>query len=107
MAVEGPSKADISCHDNKDGTVAVTYLPTAPGEYKISVMFSDKHIKGSPFSAKITGNYFKTSKSIPFIPVSNFTVVSAILIVRNEKKRLSYHVILLFAIKPSFHYLEL
>ncbi|KAF9418631.1 hypothetical protein HW555_004597 [Spodoptera exigua] len=37
MAVEGPSKAEITCHDNKDGTVSVSYLPTAPGEYKISV----------------------------------------------------------------------
>ncbi|XP_008201955.1 filamin-A isoform X1 [Nasonia vitripennis] len=55
MAVEGPSKAEISCHDNKDGTVSVSYLPTAPGEYKISVKFGDKHIKGSPYLAKITG----------------------------------------------------
>ncbi|GBP12229.1 Filamin-A [Eumeta japonica] len=55
MAVEGPSKAEITCHDNKDGTVAVSYLPTAPGEYKISVRFGDKHIKGSPFVAKVTG----------------------------------------------------
>ncbi|XP_034239661.1 filamin-A isoform X3 [Thrips palmi] len=55
MAVEGPSKAEISCHDNKDGTVSVSYLPTAPGEYKITVKFGDKHIKGSPYNAKITG----------------------------------------------------
>lgn len=55
LAVEGPSKADISCHDNKDGTVLVSYLPTAPGEYKITVKFGDKHIKGSPYVAKITG----------------------------------------------------
>lgn len=55
MAVEGPSKAEISCHDNKDGTVSVSYLPTAPGEYKIAVKFGDKHIKGSPYNAKITG----------------------------------------------------
>lgn len=55
MSVEGPSKAEISCHDNKDDTVSVSYLPTAPGEYKISVKFGDKHIKGSPYSAKITG----------------------------------------------------
>ncbi|XP_034935901.1 filamin-A isoform X1 [Chelonus insularis] len=55
LAVEGPSKAEISCHDNKDGTVSVSYLPTAPGEYKISVKFGDKPIKGSPYVAKITG----------------------------------------------------
>ncbi|XP_038219244.1 filamin-A isoform X2 [Zerene cesonia] len=55
LAVEGPSKAEITCHDNKDGTVAVSFLPTAPGEYKVSVRFGDKHIKGSPFMTKVTG----------------------------------------------------
>jgi Filamin/ABP280 repeat len=59
LSVEGPSKAEISCHDNKDGTVSVSYLPTAPGEYKISVRFGDKHIKGSPYTAKITGELTK------------------------------------------------
>lgn len=53
LAVEGPSKAEISYHDNKDGTVSVSYLPTAPGEYKISVRFGDKNIKGSPFFSKV------------------------------------------------------
>ncbi|KAF5299486.1 hypothetical protein FQR65_LT01068 [Abscondita terminalis] len=28
IGVEDPSKAKISCHDNKDGTVPVSYLPT-------------------------------------------------------------------------------
>ena len=27
LAVEGPSKAEINCQDNKDGTVNVSYLP--------------------------------------------------------------------------------
>lgn len=35
LAVEGPSKAEISCHDNKDGTVTASYLPTSPGDYKV------------------------------------------------------------------------
>lgn len=43
----------INYKDNKDGTVSVNYLPTAPGEYKISVRFGDKNIKGSPFFAKV------------------------------------------------------
>ncbi|XP_045034741.1 filamin-A isoform X1 [Daphnia magna] len=55
LAVEGPSKADIGCTDNKDGTVSVSYLPLAPGEYKVSVKYADKHITGSPFTSKITG----------------------------------------------------
>ena len=55
MAVEGPSKAEITCKDNKDGTCTVSYLPTAPGDYNIIVKFDNKHIPGSPFTAKITG----------------------------------------------------
>lgn len=55
LAVEGPSKAEISCVDNKDGTVSVSYLPTAPGEYKVTAKFADEHIEGSPFTCKVTG----------------------------------------------------
>lgn len=35
--------------------MSVSYLPTAPGEYKVAVKFGEKHIKGSPYSVKITG----------------------------------------------------
>lgn len=55
VAVEGPSKADINYHDNRDGTVTVTYLPAAPGDYKITIKFANEHIKGSPYTAKVTG----------------------------------------------------
>lgn len=55
LAVEGPSKAEIQCVDNKDGTCSVSYMPTAPGEYNIIIKFADKHIAGGPFTAKITG----------------------------------------------------
>ncbi|XP_062856326.1 filamin-C-like isoform X2 [Trichomycterus rosablanca] len=56
LAVEGPSKAEISCKDNKDGTCTVSYLPTSPGDYNVIVRFDGKHIPGSPFTAKITGD---------------------------------------------------
>ena len=55
LAVEGPSKAELSCHDNHDGTCTVSYVPTAPGDYSVIVRFDDEHIPGSPFTAKITG----------------------------------------------------
>ena len=57
LAIEGPSKTEIKCVDNGDGTCTVTYLPTAPGEYNITVKFADKHISGSPFVAKVTRKY--------------------------------------------------
>ena len=33
----------------------MSYLPTAPGEYKISARFAGDHIEGSPFTCKVTG----------------------------------------------------
>jgi len=54
LAVEGPSKAEIHCVDNKDGTCSVSYLPTVAGEYSVIIKFGDQHIAGSPFAAKIT-----------------------------------------------------
>ena len=55
LAVEGPSKAEIRCVDNKDGTCSVTYTPTAPGEYSIIIKFAEQPIAGAPFTAKISG----------------------------------------------------
>ena len=54
LAVEGPSKAEIHCVDNKDGTCSVSYLPTVAGEYSIIIKFADQNIPGSPFTAHIT-----------------------------------------------------
>ncbi|XP_029947767.1 filamin B a isoform X1 [Salarias fasciatus] len=53
LAIEGPSKADISCVDNKDGTCSVSYLPLLPGDYNILVKYNEDHIAGSPFTARI------------------------------------------------------
>ncbi|XP_069142482.1 filamin-A-like isoform X9 [Argopecten irradians] len=54
LAIEGPSKTEIKCQDNGNGTCTVSYIPTAPGEYNITCKFADQHISGSPFTAKIT-----------------------------------------------------
>ena len=55
IAVEGPSKADITFNAIMDGTVDVSFLPSSPGEYEITIKFADEHIPGSPFSCEITG----------------------------------------------------
>ena len=47
LSIEGPSKADIECHDNEDGSCLVTYKPTEPGVYIVNVKFADKHVPGS------------------------------------------------------------
>lgn len=53
VSVEGPSKSQVNCTDNKDGTITVNYLPLVPGDYKIKITFDGKQIIGSPFTARI------------------------------------------------------
>lgn len=62
ISVEGPSKAEIKCVENPDGTCNVSYLPLAPGQYTIAIKFLDQHIAGSPFVAKIAGDILKRSQ---------------------------------------------
>ena len=49
LSIEGPSKADIECHDNEDGSCKVTYKPTEPGNYIVNVKFADEHVPGTCF----------------------------------------------------------
>lgn len=58
LAIEGPSKAEISCTDNQDGTCSVSYLPVLPGDYSILVKYNEQHIPGSPFTARVTGRWY-------------------------------------------------
>ncbi|XP_067145239.1 filamin-A-like [Centruroides vittatus] len=60
--VDGPTKSEVNCHDNKDGSVSVSYIPPAPGEYKVSVKLDGKHIKDSPYTVKIAGEGRKRSQ---------------------------------------------
>jgi len=46
LSIEGPSKADIQCEDNPDGTCQVKYTPTEPGNYIVNIKFADEHIRG-------------------------------------------------------------
>jgi len=54
LSIEGPSKAEIQCKDNKDGTATITYVPTLPGEYKIVIKYAGQPISDTPFFAKIS-----------------------------------------------------
>ena len=51
--MEGPSQAVIDCHDNEDGSVLVTYLPTLPGQYAVHVLCNDEDITNSPFIVNV------------------------------------------------------
>jgi len=64
ISVDGPSKADIKDKSEKDGQTHVTYVPFSPGEYDVSIKAGGKHIHGSPFSAKISGEGRKKSQLV-------------------------------------------
>lgn len=49
LAVEGPSKVTIQTEELEDGTCGVSFQPTEPGAYTVSVKFADEHVPGSPF----------------------------------------------------------
>jgi len=51
LSIEGPSKADIECQDNEDGSCRVTYRPTEPGNYIVNVKFADEHVPGNKSAA--------------------------------------------------------
>lgn len=55
LSIEGPSKAEIECHDTEDGNCRVTFKPTEPGIYLITVKFADKNVPGSPFKVNVGG----------------------------------------------------
>lgn len=82
MAIEGPSKAEISCVDNKDGTCSVSYLPTLPGDYNILVKYNADHIPGSPFTARIRGR---------LLPINNPKLFTCLFVLWEEKKLLNYN----------------
>ena len=54
LSIEGPSKAEIQCKDNKDGTCTISYVPTLPGEYKIVIKYAGQPITDTPYFAKIS-----------------------------------------------------
>lgn len=54
FAVEGPSKAEIQCQERPEGAAILSYTPTAPGIYKVSVLADSEHIQDSPFVLKVS-----------------------------------------------------
>ncbi|XP_064616550.1 filamin-A-like isoform X2 [Liolophura sinensis] len=64
--IDGPMKIQPDREDRPDGSSIISYMPMTPGAYNISVKFRGKHIKGSPFAAKVSGEGRKRSQfSVP------------------------------------------
>lgn len=51
----GPAQPTIAIRDKKDGTFEVAWRPTAAGLYDLSVLWDGRHVRGSPFAARVTG----------------------------------------------------
>lgn len=52
----------------------MSYLPTEAGDYKISCRFGDKHIKGSPFTATVTGDRNKLRNQVSIGSTTSVTL---------------------------------
>ena len=71
VSVQGPSRVEVQCTDNGDGTCTCHYVPTAPGEYQVEIFSDGKPINGSPFTPKIQDPYHQTGRGpAPFRPKS-------------------------------------
>jgi filamin len=69
FSIEGPSKAEIQCTDNGDGSADVSYFPTMPGEYAVHILCDDEDIPKSPYIAQVLP---KTDYHPEKVPSENF-----------------------------------
>jgi filamin len=61
ITVEGPSKVDVQ-KENAGAATNVSFVPMTPGEYFVNIKVKGKHVHGSPFSVKVTGEGRKRSQ---------------------------------------------
>lgn len=54
ITVDGPSKVELSCAEVEEG-YQVTYTPTVPGKYFVTVKYNGVNVDGSPFSVRVDG----------------------------------------------------
>ena len=47
VTVEGPSDANVSCTESKDGRYHVQYTPSVPGLYEVNITQGGEHIAGT------------------------------------------------------------
>lgn len=75
VTIDGPSKVKMDFQECPEG-YKVSYTPTAPGNYLISIKYGGpQHIGGSPFKAKVTGEPLFQTVLIPAFAVSTFIAI--------------------------------
>ncbi|ESO84790.1 hypothetical protein LOTGIDRAFT_221912 [Lottia gigantea] len=62
VVIDGPGKVDLNRKDNADGSIDFNFMPMTPGAYNLNIKYNGKHIKGSPFTTKISGAGRKRSQ---------------------------------------------
>ena len=54
VTVDGPAKVQLDCKEANEG-YKVGFIPSAPGDYYITIKFIGTNIAGSPFKCRVTG----------------------------------------------------
>jgi filamin len=54
VTVDGPAKVQLNCKEVPEG-YKVSFVPSVPGDYLITVKFVGTNIAGSPFKCRVTG----------------------------------------------------
>ena len=49
ISIEGPSKAEVSCHDKGDGCCEVTWSVCEVGEYFVHIHVNGNEMQQSPY----------------------------------------------------------
>ncbi|KAL7072111.1 hypothetical protein ACQ4LE_008704 [Meloidogyne hapla] len=67
FSIEGPSKTEIVCSDNGEGTAMVEYTPHVSGRYTINIteLDTNSHIKDSPFVLWIEPAHLLPFRKVP------------------------------------------
>ncbi|CAF3874766.1 unnamed protein product [Rotaria magnacalcarata] len=61
VTVDGPSKVQLDCKEVSEG-YRVSFTPTAPGDYLITIKFAGINIAGSPFKCMVGGMNLNASR---------------------------------------------
>ena len=95
--IQGPSKPSIKFIDNHNGTIRVSWMPYAVGQYTMTVRYEGLQVSGSPFLVKIRSedpqrcfiNYrdrelYSYAKSTANVKVSGRGIITALTHIKNE-----------------------